>query len=71
MIGAGAVVLPRLQIGDDAMVGAGAVVTRSVPPHAVVVGNPARIHGYTESPGPEPETAAPPLEKKPPPAPKQ
>src|ERR1700760_4058526 len=52
-IGANATVLPGLEIGRGAMVGAGAVVTRSVPPHAIVVGNPARIHGYTESPGHE------------------
>lgn len=57
-IGANATILPGVEIGRGAMVGAGAVVTRSVPPHAVVVGNPARIHGYTESPGPEPATAA-------------
>src|SRR5690348_6663214 len=49
-IGANATILPGIEIGTGAMVGAGAVVTRSVPPHAVVVGNPARIHGYTESP---------------------
>lgn len=46
-IGANATLLPGITIGVDAMVGAGAVVTRSVPPHAVVVGNPARITGYT------------------------
>ena len=45
-IGANATILPGLEIGVGAMVGAGAVVTRSVPPHAVVVGNPARIQGY-------------------------
>jgi UDP-2-acetamido-3-amino-2,3-dideoxy-glucuronate N-acetyltransferase len=45
-IGAGAVILPALRIGRNAMVGAGAVVTRSVPPNAIVVGNPARIIGY-------------------------
>lgn len=43
MIGMGAVVLPRVNIGEYAVVGAGAVVTRDVPPYAVVVGNPARI----------------------------
>ena len=45
-IGANATILPGIRIGRNAMVGAGAVVTRSVPPHAVVVGNPARIVGY-------------------------
>jgi acetyltransferase-like isoleucine patch superfamily enzyme len=44
-IGGGAVILPGLTIGENAMVGAGAVVTRSVPSGAVVVGNPARIVG--------------------------
>jgi acetyltransferase-like isoleucine patch superfamily enzyme len=42
-IGAGAIVLPGLTIGERAMVGAGAVVTRDVPEDALVVGNPARI----------------------------
>lgn len=46
-IGANATILPGLSIGGHAMVGAGAVVTRSVPPYAIVVGNPARIVGYT------------------------
>lgn len=45
-IGANATILPGLTIGQYAMVGAGAVVTRSVPPYAIVVGNPARIIGY-------------------------
>lgn len=44
MIGAGAVVLPRLRIGAGAIVGAGAVVTRDVPPGMTVKGNPARRH---------------------------
>ena len=42
-LGAGSVILPGVTIGAYAMVGAGAVVTRSVPDRAVVVGNPARI----------------------------
>lgn len=45
-IGANATILPGITIGSGAMVGAGAVVTRSVPPNAIVVGNPARIAGY-------------------------
>ena len=45
-IGANATILPGLTIGQYARVGAGAVVTRSVPPYAVVVGNPARITRY-------------------------
>ncbi len=45
-IGANATILPGITIGRGALVGAGAVVTRSVPPHAIVVGNPARIIGY-------------------------
>jgi UDP-2-acetamido-3-amino-2,3-dideoxy-glucuronate N-acetyltransferase len=42
-IGAGAVLLPGIKIGERAMVGAGAVVTKDVPDYAVVVGNPARV----------------------------
>jgi len=45
-IGAGAVVLPGVTVGEFAMVGAGAVVTRDVPGHGLVYGNPARLHGY-------------------------
>ena len=48
-IGANATILCGLTVGRRAMVGAGAVVTRSVPPHAVVVGNPARIVRYVEA----------------------
>lgn len=42
-IGASAVFLPGVCVGEGAMVGAGSVVTKDVPPFAVVVGNPARI----------------------------
>ena len=49
-IGANATILPGLNIGQNAMVGAGAVVTRDVPPNAIVVGNPARITGYVDTP---------------------
>jgi len=45
-IGGGAVILPGITIGESAMIGAGAVVTKSVPAKAIVVGNPARIIGY-------------------------
>ena len=50
-IGANATILPGLTIGQYAMVGAGSVVTRDVPPYAVVVGNPARIIRYTDDVG--------------------
>lgn len=49
-IGANATILPGVRIGSGAMVGAGAVITRSVPPNAIVVGNPARIVGYVTDP---------------------
>jgi maltose O-acetyltransferase len=41
-IGGGAVILPGITIGDDAVIGAGSVVTRNVAPGATVAGNPAR-----------------------------
>ena len=45
-IGAGAIITPGVKIGRYATVGAGAVVARSVPPHALVHGNPARFQGW-------------------------
>jgi len=42
-IGGGAIILPGVTIGDDALIGAGSVVTRDVPPGATAVGNPARL----------------------------
>ena len=41
-IGGGAILCPAIEIGEEAFVGAGAVVTKDVPPRAVMVGNPAR-----------------------------
>ncbi len=42
-IGSGATILSNLVIGENALVGAGSVVTRDVPDNAIVVGNPARV----------------------------
>jgi len=42
-LGGGAIVLPGVTIGDDAIIGAGSVVTRDVPAGATMVGNPARL----------------------------
>lgn len=42
-IGSGATLLPGITIGERAIVGAGSVVTRDVPPDTIVAGNPARI----------------------------
>ena len=48
-IGANATILPGLRIGQFAMVGAGSVVTKDVPPFAIVTGNPAQIIGYVQA----------------------
>lgn len=45
-IGLGAIILSGVSVGDGAVVGAGTIVSKSVPPYAVVVGNPARIIRY-------------------------
>jgi acetyltransferase-like isoleucine patch superfamily enzyme len=42
-IGGGAILLPGVEIGEEAFVGAGAVVTKHVEPRMLVVGNPARV----------------------------
>lgn len=45
-VGAGAILVAGVEVGRFALVGAGAVVTRRVPAHALVLGNPARVVGY-------------------------
>ena len=45
-IGANATIVCGVRVGRYAMVGAGAVVTRDVPPHGLVYGNPARLRGF-------------------------
>jgi len=55
-IGGGAIILEGVVIGEGAVVGAGGVVTRSVPPFAVVVGNPARVIHYRAGHGSRPAT---------------
>lgn len=47
-IGMGVIILPRVTIGEGALIGAGSIVTRDVPPGRVVYGNPARIVGRVE-----------------------
>jgi maltose O-acetyltransferase len=42
-VGGGAIILPGVTVGDHALIGAGSVVTRDVPPHRAAVGNPARL----------------------------
>ena len=61
-IGANATVLPGLRLGRGCMVGAGAVVTRDVPPFARVVGNPARIVGYQNQVGGSVQSMSPHIE---------
>ena len=49
-IGSGATILANLVIGENAIVGAGSVVTRDVPPNTIVAGNPAKVLRSTTSP---------------------
>jgi acetyltransferase-like isoleucine patch superfamily enzyme len=49
-IGSGSVILCNVTIGENAIVGAGSVVTKDVPANAIVVGNPARLLRYTLQP---------------------
>ena len=50
-LGAGVVVVTGIAIGAWAMVGSGSVVTKDVPDHALVVGNPARLVGWVSAAG--------------------
>lgn len=50
-IGAGSVILGGITIGEFALIGAGSVVTKNVPPHALVIGNPAKITGWVDKKG--------------------
>ena len=52
-IGSGATILSNVEIGEGAIVGAGSVVTRDVPAHAIVAGNPARLFRFLTT---QPET---------------
>lgn len=47
-IGSGATILSSITIGENAIVGAGSVVTKDVPPNSIVAGNPARVLRYIE-----------------------
>ena len=50
-IGANVTIVCGVTVGEYAMVGAGSVVTHDVPPHALVYGNPARVHGKVDEAG--------------------
>lgn len=50
-LGAGCVIICGIEVGEWAMVGAGAVVTKNVPPYAMVIGNPAKIVKWVSKSG--------------------
>jgi acetyltransferase-like isoleucine patch superfamily enzyme len=52
-IGTGATILPNTSVGENAIVGAGSVVTKNVPANAVIAGNPARVLRYLEASSPD------------------
>lgn len=58
-IGGGAVIITGVTIGSNAIISAGSLVTRSVPPNAIVKGNPARITGYVDAEPFTPEFVSP------------
>jgi acetyltransferase-like isoleucine patch superfamily enzyme len=47
-IGSGATILPNTNVGENAIVGAGSVVTSDIPANAIVAGNPAKVLRYLE-----------------------
>jgi acetyltransferase-like isoleucine patch superfamily enzyme len=47
-VGSGATILSNITIGENAIVGAGSVVTKDVPPYCIVAGNPAKVLRYIE-----------------------
>jgi acetyltransferase-like isoleucine patch superfamily enzyme len=49
-VGANVTILPGVHIGERALIGAGAVVTKDVPDYAIVAGVPARVIGDTRTP---------------------
>ncbi len=49
-IGAGSTINPGVEIGENALVGSGSVVTKNIPANAIVVGVPARVVGYRDPP---------------------
>jgi acetyltransferase-like isoleucine patch superfamily enzyme len=49
-IGSGSTILSNITIGENALVGAGSVVTKDVPPNSIVAGNPARLLRYIDQP---------------------
>jgi heptaprenylglycerol acetyltransferase len=52
-VGAGSIILPCVEIGSRAVIGAGSVVTKDVPPGAIVAGSPARMLGWAKGFGPD------------------
>ena len=50
-IGSGSTILSKVTIGENAIIGAGSVVTKDVPANAIVAGNPAKILRYLDQPG--------------------
>lgn len=49
-VGHGSLIISGVEVGDGAVIGAGSVVRRDVPPYAIVVGNPARVTGFRFEP---------------------